>query len=169
MKSIKKLTMLALFTTIALIIFVIESAIPAVVPIPGVKLGLANIVTLILIQNKMPKEAAAVLLMRIILASIFAGQMMSFIFSLFGGILCWLSMIFVHRLAGSSRIWFTSIIGAIFHNIGQIIAAVLTLKSLNVLYYLPFLLVSGIITGLFTGLCAYFFKKYIPDLNRFFD
>ena len=72
MKSVKKLTMLALMTTIALVIFVIESAIPPLVPIPGIKLGLANIVTLVLIMNKMPKESAIVLLMRIILASIFA-------------------------------------------------------------------------------------------------
>lgn len=168
MKSVKKLTMLALFTTIALIIFVVESAIPALVPIPGVKLGLANIVTLILIQNKMPKEAGIVLLMRITLASIFAGQMMTFIFSLFGGVLCLLSMAIIHHFAGNSRIWFTSIIGAIFHNIGQMIAAVLTLQSINVLYYMPFLLVSGIITGLFTGLCALFFQKHVPDLHRYF-
>lgn len=160
--------MLALFTTIALIIFVVESAIPAIVPIPGVKLGLANIVTLILILNKMPKEAAAVLLMRITLASIFAGQMMSFIFSIFGGFACLIAMTIVHRFAGSERIWFTSVIGAIFHNIGQMIAAVLTLQSLNVLYYMPFLLISGIITGLFTGLCALYFHKHIPDLRRWF-
>ena len=102
MKSVKKLTLLALFTTIALIIFVIESAIPPIVPIPGVKLGLANIVTLLLIVNRMPKEAAVVLLMRIFLASIFAGQMMSFFFSLLGGIFCLIAMTLSNRLLRAS-------------------------------------------------------------------
>lgn len=161
MKPVKKLTLLALMTTISLVIFVIESVIPMPVPIPGVKLGLANIVTLILIQNRMPKEAALVLFMRIVLASIFAGQIMSFLFSFCGGLLCLIAMMLIHAIAGNKRIWFTSIIGAIFHNIGQIIAAIIVLRSTYVIYYFPFLLVSGIITGLFTGLVAYYFHKHI--------
>ena len=168
MKSVKKLTMLALMTTIALVIFVIESAIPPLVPIPGIKLGLANIVTLVLIMNKMPKESAIVLLMRIILASIFAGQMLSFFYSLLGGFFCLGAMLVCQKLIGTKYIWFTSVIGAIFHNIGQLLAALITLQSIYVLYYAPFLLVSGIITGLFTGLCSWFFHKYVPDLRKFF-
>lgn len=168
MKSTKKMAMLALMTTIALIIFVIESAIPPLVPIPGIKLGLANIVTLILVMNNMPRKAGIVLVMRIILASMFAGQLMSFFFSLLGGLFCLAAMVFVHRFAGKAYIWFTSIIGAIFHNIGQLCAALLTLQNIYVLSYGPFLLVSALITGAFTGLCAYFFNKYIPDLKRFF-
>ena len=164
MKSTKKLSILALMTTISLVIFVIESAIPTLVPIPGVKLGLANIITLIFILNKMPKEAAIVLFMRIVLASIFAGQMTSFIFSIAGGVLCLIAMFLIHKIAGNKYIWFTSIIGAIFHNIGQIIAAMFVLSSTYVLYYFPFLLVSGIITGLFTGLCAYFLQPHLKNL-----
>lgn len=166
--SVKKLTLLALMTTIALAISVLESAFPPLVPIPGVKLGLANIITLVLIINRMPKEAAAVLFMRIFLASLFAGQMMSFFFSLLGGGLCLIAMYLTARLLKGRPIWFISIIGAIFHNIGQIAAALITLQSIYVLYYFPFLLVSGIITGFFTGLCVYFFNKRIPDLRKFF-
>jgi len=77
-----------MFTTIALTIFVLESAIPIPIPIPGIKLGLANIVTLILILYWGFKEALIVLVMRIILGSIFAGQMMTFFYSLVGGIFC---------------------------------------------------------------------------------
>ena len=160
MKSVKKLTLLALFTTIALIIFVIESAIPPIVPIPGVKLGLANIVTLLLIVNRMPKEAAVVLLMRIFLASIFAGLMMSFFFSLLGGIFCLIAMTLSNRLLRGQFIWFTSIIGAIF-------AAIITLQSIYVIYYGPFLLVSAVITGFFTGMCVHFLKDRIP-MDRYF-
>ena len=132
MKSVKKLTMLALMTTIALVIFVIESAIPPLVPIPGIKLGLANIVTLVLIMNKMPKESAVVLLMRIILASIFAGQMLSFFYSLLGGFFCLGAILVCQKLIGTKYIWFTSVIGAIFHNIGQLLAALITLQSIYV-------------------------------------
>ncbi len=161
--------MLALMTAISLVLYVVESAIPPLVPIPGIKLGLANIVTLVLILNGMPKEAGIVLLARIILASVFAGQMVSFLFSLCGGFLCLAAMLLVHRFAGDRRIWFTSVVGAIFHNIGQLIAAVLVMRTTHVLYYAPFLLVSGIITGLFTGLCAWFFHKHIPDIRRYFQ
>lgn len=167
MKSVKKLTLLALFTTIALIIFVVESAIPPLVPIPGVKLGLANIVTLVLISANMPKEALAVLFMRIFLASIFAGQMVSFFFSILGGLFCLAAMYLFNRLLKGRYIWFTSMAGAIFHNAGQLLAAIITLQSIYVIYYAPFLLVSGILTGLFTGLCTQFFTKRI-DIRKFF-
>lgn len=114
MKSVKKLTMLALLTTIALTIFVLESAIPPLVPIPGVKLGLANIVTLVLISAQMPREAAAVLFARVFLASVFAGQMMSFFFSLLGGLFCLIAMYVSNRLLKGQLLWFTSIIGRHF-------------------------------------------------------
>ena len=84
MKSVKKLTTLALFSTIALTIFLLESLIPPLVPIPGIKLGLANIVTLILLANGTWRDALVVLMARILLGSIFAGQMMSFFYSLAG-------------------------------------------------------------------------------------
>ena len=128
MKSVKKLTMLALLTTIALTIFVLESAVPPLVPIPGVKLGLAQ----------MPREAAAVLFARVFLASVFAGQMMSFFFSLLGGLFCLIAMYVSNRLLKGQLLWFTSIIGAIFHNAGQLLAAIITLQSTYVIYYAPF-------------------------------
>lgn len=164
MKSVKKLTTLALFTTIALTIFILESALPPIVPIPGVKLGLANIVTLILLVNGTWAEALLVLLMRILLGSIFAGQMMSFFYSLAGGLLCLAVMALLHRLLGEKLLWFTSIMGAVAHNIGQIIVAMAVLGSAYVLYYLPFLLLSGIITGIFTGLCAGYLHRRLPKL-----
>ena len=162
MKSVKKLTTLALFTTIALTIFMLESAIPPLVPIPGIKLGLANIVTLTLLVKSNWKDALIVLVMRIILGSIFAGQMMSFFYSLAGGLLCLLVMALLHKILSSKFLWFISIAGAIGHNIGQILVAMIILDSGYVLYYLPYLLISGIITGLFTGLCAHFLH---PRLN----
>ena len=164
MKSVKKMTTLALFTTIALTIFLLESLIPPLVPIPGIKLGLANIVTLILLVNGTWRDALCVLVMRILLGSIFAGQMMSFFYSLAGGLACLLVMAFCHRLLGAKLLWFTSMIGAIAHNTGQILVAAALLGSGYVFYYYPYLILSGIITGLFTGLAAYYLYPRLPKL-----
>ena len=166
MKSVKKLTVLALFAAIALTIFMLESMIPPLVPIPGIKLGLANIVTLILLACATWKEALVVLIVRIVLGSIFAGQMMSFFYSLAGGLLCLLVMAVLNHFLGRRLLWFTSIIGAIAHNTGQIAVAVFILGSGFVLYYFPYLLVSGVITGLFTGLVAFYLCPRIPKFPK---
>ena len=97
-KSIHKTAVLALFTTLALILFAVESALPAPIPIPGIKLGLANIITLILLHNTSPGDAFTVLLMRILLASFFFGQALSLFYSLVGGMLCFLAMLLVHKI-----------------------------------------------------------------------
>ena len=94
--STRKITLLAVYTTIALTIFMIESAIPPLVPIPGVKLGLANIVTLFVIKRHGIRDAALVLFMRVVLASIFAGQIVSFTYSIAGGVLCLLVMVLIN-------------------------------------------------------------------------
>ncbi len=152
--SVKKLVTLALFTAIALTIFVVEAQIPLPLPIPGIKLGLANCITLMVLVLYGEKEAAVVLLMRILLGSLFTGTLVSMIYSLSGGILCFLMMALLNRLLKNRYLWFISLIGAVFHNLGQILAAMVVMQSKQVLVYLPFLLVSGCITGLFTGIAA---------------
>lgn len=159
--STKKLTQLAMFTTLALIIFTIESAIPPLVPIPGVKLGLANIITLVLLRNYSPQDALWVLLARILLASFFFGQALSLLYSLMGGLCCLLTMYLTNKLLQKHFIFLTSIIGALSHNLGQLFIAFLITKTTGVLAYLPFLMISGILTGLFTGLCAHFIQRYL--------
>lgn len=152
----RRMTLLAMYTTIALTIFLVEALLPTLTPVPGIKLGLANIVTLWLLIYASPKDAFLVLLMRIFLASILAGQMMSFAYSLCGGILCFLAMTALYRFLGRKYIVFVSIIGALFHNLGQIVIAVIVLQSFSILSYLPVLTISGILAGTFTGLCALF-------------
>lgn len=163
--SIKKITILALFTTLALIIFTIESAIPPLAPIPGIKLGLANIITLVTLQIYSPKDTFFVLLARILLSCLLVGQAMSLMYSLAGGGLCFLGMYLFNRLLGRRFLFFTSIIGALCHNIGQVLVAYLITTVPGVWAYLPFLLLSGIVTGLFTGLCAQFSLKYLLPLT----
>lgn len=160
----KKLTLLAMYTTIALTIFVAESALPPLLPIPGVKLGLANIVTLWVLLSGSFKDALCVLLLRIVMGSIFAGQMVSFAYSLSGGLLCLLVMALLYRLLGEKQLIAISIMGSVFHNIGQLLMAWVILQSLSVFTYLPILLVSGIAAGAFTGMCTKLTYKRIKKL-----
>lgn len=159
--SAKKLTILAFLTTLALGLYWVESLLPTLVPIPGIKLGLANIITLIILKNFSMREAFPVLLMRIFIATFLFGQFVSLFYSLAGGILCLLAMVLILWLLQGHFLFLTSIFGALFHNLGQLLVALLLTKSLAVLTYLPFFILSAIVTGLFTGLCAHFAQKYL--------
>ncbi len=163
----RKLTILALFATLALAIYSVESMLPPLVPLPGIKLGLANIVTLLLLQLYDARDAALVLLARILLSSLLFGQAMSLLYSLCGGLLCFAAMTLASRLLHRRFPELTSILGGIFHNVGQIMAALLITAVPAVLAYLPYLLISGIVTGLFTGLCARFALHCLRRLPPF--
>lgn len=151
---IKKLVLTAVITAMALVSFIIEAAIPPLTPIYGVKLGIANVFTLFTLYALGSKEAAAVLFLRIILGSIFTGQIVSFIYSLSGGVLSFVLMLLLKRFFPDNKVWVLSVLCAVAHNIGQLVAAAVMLQSLAVIYYLPVLMVSGIIAGACTGLCA---------------
>ena len=150
----RKLITLALLITIALIIFIIELQIPPIVPIPGVKMGLANIVTLFALGLFSPYEAFLILIVRIILGSIFSGQVMSLAYSLTGGMFCFITMSILFKFKKTMPVWVISVFGAIAHNIGQIMAAIVLTSTYQVIYYLPVLIISGIISGTFTGIAA---------------
>ena len=153
----KKIAQGGLLVAVALVLSLVEKMFPlqAVVPIPGIKLGLANVVTLFALTLLGTQAALTILLCRVTLASIFMGSITGFLFSLFGGLLALLIMRLLLLREGR---WFSlvgvSIGGAAAHNIGQIGAAILTLGTLNVAAYLPLLLVSSIPMGWMTGLTA---------------
>ncbi|MBR2782527.1 MAG: Gx transporter family protein [Oscillospiraceae bacterium] len=149
-----RLTRGALLTAAALTIFLVEMMIPPIVPIPGVKLGLANIITLVAMMLIGPVDTLLILLARILLGGMFSGQIMSILYSFSGGILCYLTMLLLRKHIALSQIWAMSIVGAIAHNIGQIAMAILVTRTWELILYLPVLMVSGILTGLFTGLAA---------------
>ena len=164
---LRRLTSLALFTTLSLIIFTLESAIPPLVPIPGIKLGLANIITLILLRNYTAKDALLVLLARTLLSTFFFSQAISLVYSLAGGLLSLGVMALCSRLLQRKYTFLTGISGGLTHNLGQLMAAYLLTSVPGVLVYLPFLMLGGMLTGLFTGLCAHFAQKYLrPILNH---
>ena len=159
-KKTKKLIVMALLLAIALTIFMIEAQIPPIVPIQGVKLGLANIITLFTMYYIGTREAISILLMRIVIGNIFSGQIISFSYSLVGGILCLIAMIiFKNIFKGIDYIPLVSAIGAVVHNIGQILVAVLLINSTKIFYYSPILVISGIITGFFIGYIVYYLSK----------
>lgn len=159
--SLQKLTTLALYTTLSLAIYAVESAIPPLVPLPGVKLGLANIITLILLQRYTAKEAFLVLIARMLLSALLFGQVLSLLYSLAGGILSFAVMYPANRLLQKKLPFLTGALGGLFHNIGQILIAFAITATAGVFAYLPYLAISGIITGLFTGLCAHFAGRYL--------
>ncbi|MBQ7775586.1 MAG: Gx transporter family protein [Lachnospiraceae bacterium] len=164
--DLKRLTTLALFTTLALAIYYVESLLPTLVPIPGIKLGLANIITLLVLKNFSTKEAFLVLLARILIATFLFGQFLSMFYSLAGGLCCLLIMWLINHLLRGNFLFITSIFGALFHNIGQMLTAIVITASPAPLSYLPFFILSASITGLFTGLCAHFAQKYLSKFLR---
>ena len=158
----KRLTRMALLTAVALGIFIVELQIPTLAPIPGIKLGLANIITVYAMFTLGPGDTACILGARILLGSMFSGQMMSLRYSLAGGVLCYLVMLLLRRLFTQKHIWICSVLGAAAHNIGQIAVAILLTRTPALIYYLPVLMISGIIAGTFTGLCAQFVAGRLP-------
>ncbi len=158
---LKKLTLLSLFTTISLAVYAIESAVPPLVPIPGIKLGLANIVTLVLLRRFRAADALMVLFCRILLSALLFGQALSLLYSLAGGLTSLLVMCIVTRLLRNKRVYLTGAMGGLTHNMGQLLTAYAVTATGGVFAYLPFLALSGVITGLFTGLCSGFLNKYL--------
>ena len=152
----KKLTQLALLSAIALTIFMVEAQIPALVPIPGVKLGLANIVTVFAVFALGAKEGAAVLFVRIFLGAVFAGNFSTIFYSAAGGACAIGVTILLKRILTQKQLWVAGALGAIAHSIGQMAMAILLTATLGLAVYLPVMIVISIITGMFTGLCAQF-------------
>lgn len=152
--NVKKLTKMAMLLSLALIIFIIESFLPPLAPIPGIKLGLANIITLIAIYYLGRREAFVILALRIVLASVYSGGMAGFLYSMAGGMVCFAVMGLCSLKLGENRMWVVSILGAIGHNIGQLAVACFVIGSAQVMWYLPVLLISAVLTGAFTGVAA---------------
>lgn len=148
-----KVAYMGVFLALALICSYVESLIPISFGIPGVKLGLTNIVVVLMLYCIGAKEALAVSVCRIVLAGFLFGNLFSILYSLAGGLLSFLIMWAVKR-TGKLGILPVSVCGGIFHNIGQLAVAALVVENYNVFYYLPVLLLAGAATGLAIGVVA---------------
>lgn len=143
-----------MLTAAALIVFIVELRFPDILPIPGVKLGLANIFTVYAVYSFRGREVLLMVLTRVTLGAIFSTNFSALIYSLAGALLCLAGMLIVRRIIPIRYIWLCSIIGAMLHNTGQILVAMAVMRSPAVLPFYPILLTAGCIAGLFTGICA---------------
>ena len=165
MRKTKKLALMSVLAAIALGIFALEAQLPSIVPVPGVKLGLANIITLTTMMLLGRKEAGAVFLVRVILGAMFAGSPSTLIFSFAGGLLAYGIMCALIGVFDEGHIWIVSALAAIGHNAGQLLACVLVVKTPGVFAYAPILVISGIITGIFTGFAAMYLVRALKKLR----
>ena len=161
----KRITRCALFAAMALIIHILESYIPPLVSIPGIKIGFSNIITLAAVYILGSKDAFWILCVRIILGSFFAGQMMSFVYSLSGGLLCYIVTVSLKRFFRGNTVWVLGILGALCHNTGQIVCAYFIFDSASILYYGVVLYAFSFVSGSFTGVCAQQMIKHFDTLR----
>ena len=155
----RKLTTMALLCAIALTIFIVEAQIPLPIPVPGVKLGLSNIVTVYAVYALGSRSAAAILFVRIFLGAVFSGNFSTILYSAAGGLLAITATIGLKLILREDQLWVSGCLGAIAHSIGQMVVAIWATGTPSLLLYLPVLIVCSVITGLFTGLCAQLLVK----------
>lgn len=162
--TVKKLTIMAMFLSIALIIYILEPQLP--IPVPGVKIGLSNIITLYMLVMFKKRDAFTVMILRIIIGCMFAGGLNTLIYSMSGGLLCFAAMCLMLRVTDKKTVWAVSAAGAVMHNVGQLLAAAAVMRNTGVFSYFFVLLVSAVLTGIFTGIITQILvsNKYLSKL-----
>ena len=158
--STKKIALCGVLTALAMIFSYIESVIPVPIPVPGIKLGVANIAVITILYVLGVKEAIVINLLRIVLTSLLFGNVNSFLFSISGAALSLTIMIIMKKLDFFSCIG-VSVCGGVMHNIGQIIAAVFIMGREAIVFYLPVLIVSGVFTGVVIGVVSGIVAKHV--------
>lgn len=149
----KKIPYYGLFAALAILMGYVEMLIPVPVPIPGVKLGLANVIIIIMMYFMDTKSAFFVSLIRVVLSGLLFAGFAGLLYSLSGAMLSFFVMALLKKTDKFSIVG-VSIAGGVFHNVGQIIVAALAVENVKMAYYLPFLLVSGVVTGMLIGIVA---------------
>jgi len=151
----KRITTAGLLIALAMILSYLELLIPFNFGIPGVKLGLANLVVVSALYLFGARQAFAISIVRILLVSVTFGNMAALLYSIAGGLLSYLVMLLISRIKGFSIIG-TSVAGGVTHNIGQLVVAILVIENLNMALYIPVLVIAGTLTGLLIGIAAKF-------------
>ncbi len=155
----RKLVFMSLMVSYGLAMYLLESFVPnpLIALFPGAKLGFSNIITLLCLLTLDFKQTFIILTVRVILSSIFAGPMSYFLFSVAGGYLSLFGMFFIMKVKGVSEIGI-SVVGAICHNIGQLLVASAIIKNIAIVSYLPFMILASVLTGIFVGMVAKYTK-----------
>ena len=152
MKS-QKVSYCAVFTALAMIFSYVEAILPINFGIPGMKLGLANLVIVTGLYYMSEKDVFLISLTRILLMGLLFGNGMSLLYSLTGGILSYIIMVTLKKKSSLS-VLAVSVSGGVFHNIGQLAAAAFAVSNIHIFYYLPALLIAGVGTGLLIGIVS---------------
>lgn len=152
---------LAMASALALILSYLESLVPLSVAVPGVKAGLANIVILFMLYRVGLKEAAAVSGVRLLWVAILFGSFLTFLYSLAGAVLS-LCVMAPMKKSGLFSAVGVSVTGGVMHNVGQIIVAVLVMGTAQIAYYMPVLMISGVVSGVLVGVVSAILIKKIP-------
>ena len=146
------------FTSLALILSYVETLIPISFGIPGIKLGLANLVIVIVLYTYGGKEAFLLSVTRILLSGFLFGNLSMILYSMAGGVFSLAIMVLLRKTnlvhTGGFSIQGVSIAGGVFHNIGQLLLAMMIVETYQVGYYFPVLLISGLVTGLLIGIVS---------------
>lgn len=158
----RKTAYLGLFSAAAILFGYVESLFPVFLGIPGIKLGLANLVTVFLLYQFSWKEAALVSLVRIFVTGFLFGNLFSILFSLAGAAFSLAVMVFLKKKGDFSPDG-VSVAGGVAHNVGQILVAVFAVENINLFYYLPFLLIAGLAAGFLMGILA---GEVLKRVNR---
>ena len=149
----KKIAVLALAIALAMILSFVESQIPAFVAIPGVKIGLANIAVVFVLYKLGWKEAVLISLVRVVMVSMLFGTLVSLFYSVAGAVLSLTGMVLLKKTGLFSTVA-VSVTGGVLHHVGQILMACLLLETNVIVYYLPFLILSGVIAGVVIGVVS---------------
>lgn len=157
----KKTAFLGMFTALGLVLGWLESLVPVIPIVPGIKLGLANLVTLLVLYRFGWKEAACVNVLRLGLSSVLFGNISVFLYSLAGAVFSLLAMVFLKKTDQFS-VKGVSVAGGVMHNVGQLIMAVFLMENGAILFYLPVLLIAGVIAGALIGMAGAFLHKHLP-------
>ena len=158
----KKLTVLALLTALSMILSYIEGLLPAFVAIPGIKVGLANLAVVLALYRLGWREAICVSLVRVLCLSLLFGNAASLAYSIAGAALSLAGMVILKKTMRFSPLS-VSVTGGVLHNIGQLLMACVLLSTTALRYYLPFLLLGGILAGIVIGVISAILLKRIPD------
>ena len=160
-KASRELTRFALLIALAMVLSWLESLVPLSLAVPGVKLGLANLVVIFALYRLGPRQAAVISLVRVLLVTFTFGNAFSFAYSLAGAALSFVVMLLLQKTGKFSMLG-VSIAGGVFHNIGQILVAMAVLGTAELMWYLPALLIAGIVAGVCIGLVSAVLIRRIP-------
>ncbi len=161
----KRVAYIGMLVGLALVLSYVEAMVPLPVGIPGIKVGLANLVVMVALYTLDERKAVEISVLRIVLVGFSFGSFSSMIYSLAGGIASLFIMIIAKRLD-----WFSikgvSILGGVFHNLGQIIVAMVVVENTKLIFYLPVLIISGTIAGIGIGIMSFLITKRVVKVYK---